>query len=123
MPKIKTLKPLVSTMKPRLGYTIGNERERSQCRDRTQAWRAWYKTSKWQKLRWSVLTRDLFTCQMCGKMEANTSQLVSDHIKPHRGNEALFWDRDNLQCLCTNCHNSAKQKEEQGSLHMRGVWD
>ena len=38
---------------------------------------------------------------------------VCDHIRPHRGNEALFWDQGNLQCLCAPCHSGEKQRAEQ----------
>ncbi|KQZ81884.1 HNH endonuclease [Mesorhizobium sp. Root157] len=101
-----------------------NEQQRSQQRDATQPWRAWYKTSRWQKLRWSVLVRDLFTCQMagCGRIEPNTSLLVADHKQPHRGNEQLFWDEANLQCICKACHDRLKQREERDSMQTRGVW-
>ncbi|MBI1621489.1 HNH endonuclease [Aquamicrobium zhengzhouense] len=112
MAKLKTLKPLVGKLPPRLGYQPGNERERSRHRDSTQGWRAWYKTARWQKLRWSVLVRDLFTCQMCSRAEADTSLLVGDHIKPHRGDETLFWDASNIQCLCKRCHDRHKQRDE-----------
>lgn len=37
---------------------------------------------------------------------------VVDHIKPHRGNQKLFWDKENWQSLCTKCHNSYKQRLE-----------
>lgn len=111
MAKLKTLKPLVAVMKPRLGYSTANERERSQHRDRTQEWRAWYKTSRWQKLRWSVLTRDLFTCSMCGKIETDTSQLVCDHVDQHHGDERAFWSGP-FQTLCKPCHDRDKQRME-----------
>jgi 5-methylcytosine-specific restriction endonuclease McrA len=55
-------------------------------------------------------------------VEGNTSLLVCDHIKPHRGKEELFWDEGNLQTLCKPCHDSLKQAEEQASLQHRGVW-
>jgi 5-methylcytosine-specific restriction protein A len=29
---------------------------------------------------------------------------VVDHIVPHRGDERLAFDRDNLQGLCKSCH-------------------
>ena len=76
-------------------------------------------------LRIKVFTRDLFTCQQpgCRKIEGNTSQLVCDHIKPHRGSELLFWDEANLQTMCKPCHDTLKQQAEQASLHHRGVWD
>lgn len=112
MAKLKTIRPLVSKLPPRIGYTPGNERERSSYRDATQPWRAWYKTARWRRLRWSILVRDLFTCQRCKKVESNTRLLVADHKKPHRGDEVLFWDAENLQCLCKACHDSVKQSEE-----------
>lgn len=77
-------------------------------------WRRWYKTSRWQALRLRVLARDGCTCQRCGRIESDTSQLVADHVMPHRGDVALFWDVGNLQTLCAPCHNSAKQAEERG---------
>lgn len=77
-----------------------------------QPWRAWYKTARWQRLRWSILLRDLFTCQICGVIEGVTSQLVADHKTAHRGDEVLFWDDGNLQCLCKTCHDSIKQRDE-----------
>lgn len=85
-------------------------------------WSRWYKTARWQRLRWSVLVRDLFTCRTCKCIEVDTSRLVADHVEPHRGSALLFWDEANLQCLCKGCHDSAKQAEEQTSLHTRGVW-
>jgi 5-methylcytosine-specific restriction protein A len=88
-------------------------------------WKRWYNTSRWRALRLKIFLRDLFTCQMagCSRLEGDTSKLVCDHVKPHRGNEALFWDEANLQTLCKPCHDKAKQREEQATLHMRGVWD
>ena len=76
------------------------------------AYRRLYKTKAWQQLRKACLTRDSFTCRFCGKLEWNGSRLVADHIRPHRGDEALFFDLENLQCLCVGCHDGAKQSEE-----------
>ncbi|MFZ5736322.1 MAG: HNH endonuclease [Pseudomonadota bacterium] len=85
-------------------------------------WKRWYKTSRWAALRLTIFLRDHYTCRRCTKLEGDTSRLVCDHIKPHRGDERLFWDEGNLQTLCKSCHDSAKQAEEQSSLHTRGVW-
>lgn len=112
MAKLKTLKPLVAKLPPRIANQSGDEAQRSRFRDETQAWRRWYKTSRWQKLRWSVLVRDLFTCQMCKRVEADTSLLVGDHKTPHRGDERMFWDEANIQCVCKRCHDSEKQRQE-----------
>nr|WP_259672432.1 hypothetical protein [Rhizobium sp. NLR12b] len=57
---------------------------------------------------------------MCARIEGDTSKLVADHRKPHRGDPALFWDRNNLWCLCEACHSTEKQKEEQSAPP--GVW-
>ena len=35
-----------------------------------------------------------------------------DHIQPHKGNMALFWNRANWQPLCCPCHSRAKQAQE-----------
>ncbi len=49
---------------------------------------------------------------MCGK-PAN----VVDHIEPHRGDQAKFWDSSNWQSLCVSCHSSHKQAiENQGGI-------
>lgn len=85
---------------------------RDQLRGQISPWRKWYNTARWRKLRMQILIRDSFTCRMCGRLEGNTSQLVADHKVAHRGDERLFWDTFNLQCLCKPCHDSAKQRAE-----------
>jgi len=37
-----------------------------------------------------------------------------DHIIPHRGDNNLFWDEDNWQALCTECHAIKTAKEDGG---------
>lgn len=86
--------------------------DRFAAREAVELWRRWYKTSRWQRLRTSVLNRDAYTCRKCGGIECDTSRLVADHILPHRGDEVLFWDDQNLQVLCVTCHSSLKQAEE-----------
>ena len=43
---------------------------------------------------------------------------VVDHIKPHRGNELLFYDARNLQSLCKLHHDSTKQREEKRGVQI-----
>ena len=86
-------------------------------------WHNWYKTARWERLRQSTFRRDLYTCQCgCGQIEGKTSLLVCDHIKPHRGDEQLFWDPDNLQTMRKVCHDTIKRREEQSTNHKQGVW-
>lgn len=91
-------------------------------RDRPRPWHKWYKTARWERLRQATFLHDLYTCRKCGQVEGNTAELICDHIQPHRGDQRLFWDPNNLQTLCIPCHNAGKQKEEQASLHQRGIW-
>lgn len=124
--KLKSLKPRLPALASRFASQASTETiSKSRYRDESLHYRKWYKTARWQQLRMEVLTRDKFTCQMvgCGKVTGKTSQLVCDHIQPHRGNERLFWDLSNLQCLCKPCHDRLKQRQEQSSLHTSGVWD
>lgn len=43
-------------------------------------------------------------CEHCRTAGRLTSATCVDHIKPHKGDPALFWDRTNWQALCTSCH-------------------
>ena len=60
----------------------------------------------WDKARADYLAKHPY-CRRCGK-----SATLVDHITPHRGDKALFWDSGNWQPLCTQCHSSAKQIAE-----------
>ena len=111
MARITTVKPRVTVPAMRLAAPK-DEAGRSRYRDNNAPWRAWYKTARWQRLRWQVLTDAMFTCAMCGRLEGDTSKLVADHIIPHRGDEVRFWDETQIQCLCKSCHDGAKQREE-----------
>jgi 5-methylcytosine-specific restriction endonuclease McrA len=100
---------LAGTPARRLAPAVDWERESS--RRQVAPLRRLYSTKAWYRLRWEVLLAASFTCAICGRVEGQTSLLVCDHIEPHRGDEALFWERSNLQCLCTACHDRNKQRE------------
>lgn len=51
-------------------------------------------------------------CRMCLDAGRTEPARVVDHVVPHKGNAALFWDRSNWQALCFNCHNQHKQRQE-----------
>lgn len=109
MARLKRLGPTVASLPPRVAYL---EDDRDAARRLHAPWRRLYMTARWRELRWQVLREARFTCARCGWATAETSKLVADHVVPHRGDEALFWDRANLQCLCKACHDGAKQREE-----------
>lgn len=59
--------------------------------------------SKWRKAR----NRFLKLHPLCVRCQAQGSLVkatVVDHIKPHRGDQYLFWDESNWQSLCKRCH-------------------
>lgn len=62
--------------------------------------------SAWQKYRAEYLLGYPY-CVSCGKIAS-----VVDHIKPHRGDQDLFWDKSNYAAMCQHCHNSYKQRLE-----------
>lgn len=114
MARLKTLPCTLSSLPPALGYVDAAAQSTGTNRKLFSPWRKWYATTRWRKLRMKIFARDLFTCQWpgCGHTTADTTQLVADHKIPHRGDEALFWDEDNLQTLCKPHHDGAKQREE-----------
>lgn len=73
-----------------------------------------YKTAAWERLRRATFQRDRYTCKACGVLcrGRGRHQPVCDHIKAHKGDEALFFDPDNLQTLCKRCHDGDKQQQE-----------
>lgn len=69
-----------------------------------------YNTARWQRLRKVVLGAEPL-CRYCTEAGRTTLATVVDHIKPWRAGGEV-WALDNLQALCTTCHNSVKQREE-----------
>jgi 5-methylcytosine-specific restriction enzyme A len=112
MGRLSMLKPGLPRLAPRLGIPAGDEKAYDRQRVDLEPWRRWYRTARWRELRWSVLVRDLFKCRLCGHREADPSRLVCDHVRPHRGDPGLFWDKRNLQTLCASCHSGRKQAAE-----------
>lgn len=82
------------------------ERNRRHDKNRPRASARGY-NHEWRKARDEFLIRFPF-CAMCSK----PATLV-DHVIPHKGNDALFWDRQNWQPLCKPCHDRHKQRKEQ----------
>ena len=79
--------------------------------DRASAYERGY-SSKWQSARKRFLANYPLCkeCQIEGKL---TQATVVDHIKPHRGDEKLFWDISNWQPLCKKCHDKKTRTKDQ----------
>lgn len=80
-----------------------------------------YNTKRWYRLRYHQLRKEPL-CVFCERLGKVTPATIADHVRPHRGDEALFFDGDNLQSLCKPCHDGAKQQlEKSGTLRGCGV--
>lgn len=77
----------------------------------SRPWRHLYNAKAWKALRLQQLTAEPL-CRYCQQQGKVTAATVADHKIPHKGDETLFFDADNLQSLCKLCHDSAKQKAE-----------
>lgn len=118
MARLPTLKPRLSAPLTKL-QAPKDEAGRSRFRDANTPGRAMMRSRKWRGddngvggLRWHILKRDLFTCRICGAVHADTRMLEADHIVPHKGDPKLFWDKDNLWCVCGDCHRTVCQRIE-----------
>lgn len=63
-------------------------------------------TSKWQRESKAWLAAHPI-CVECGERAT-----LVDHIRPHKKDWKLFWDRKNWQAMCARCHNTVKASAE-----------
>jgi len=75
-------------------------------------YRELYTTHRWRKLRVEQLRRQPL-CEMCFNHGKITEANVVDHKEPHRGDMDRFWAGP-FQSLCKHCHDSHKQRAENG---------
>lgn len=76
-------------------------------------------TGRWEKARATYLAHNPL-CVMCKRDGKVVPATVVDHIKPHKGDQALFWDTTNWQPLCKPHHDRDKQREERGRFQAVG---
>ena len=88
------------------------ERHRPQHKRRVSAqYHAWYSLPIWtDRLRPQQLLREPF-CRECARAGIRTRATVADHVRPHRGDWALFTDEANLQSLCKYHHDQKTARE------------
>ena len=118
MARLKSPPPRLTAPRPKLAAPK-DEAGRSRFRANNTPGRGLMASRKWRGddngvggLRWQILKRDMFTCRLCGVIHADTRHLEADHIVPHKGDPKLFWDADNLWCVCGDCHRSTCQEIE-----------
>lgn len=89
---------------------LESERAADKKRREAHPWRKWYSTWRWFMRRARQL-RDFPFCCKCWVLGKTRRATVADHKDPHRGDPLKFWYGE-LQSLCADCHDRAKQIEE-----------
>jgi 5-methylcytosine-specific restriction protein A len=68
--------------------------------------------------RWAKASRQHLAefpwCERCRAQGRMTLAECTDHIRPHKGDMALFWDPSNWQSLCLRCNTLKAIKQEGG---------
>ncbi len=67
----------------------------------------------------AIFLRSNPLCVDCNSRGILTAAKAVDHKVPHKGDYALFWDRDNWQPMCGSCHNR-KTAREDGAFGNKG---
>lgn len=68
---------------------------------------------KWQKASKGFLTAHPL-CAEHDRLGQVVAATEVDHIVPHKGDMALFWERANWQPLCRSCHSAKTAREDGG---------
>ncbi|RZJ19112.1 MAG: HNH endonuclease [Brevundimonas sp.] len=73
-------------------------------------------TSAWDRASRGHL-RSSPLCRYCELIDEVTAATLTDHLYPHRGDQALFWNRTYWISCCKPCHDGFKQRlERQGRM-------
>ena len=71
-----------------------------------------YRSSRWKRASKSFRSSPKGAlCAYCSARGLVVPSAIVDHVNPHNGDLALFWDSNNWQGLCWSCH-SAKSSED-----------
>jgi 5-methylcytosine-specific restriction endonuclease McrA len=77
-----------------------------------EQYRALYATPTWARLRKIKLAQDPL-CERClADGRGTIAATVAHHRRPHRGDPALFYDIENLEAVCKECHDTSCARED-----------
>ena len=90
-------------------HTRQADRQRGTARERGYS-------AAWERARAGYLrSHPLCQCPDCGEGTLRLMPAsVVDHKVPHKGDTALFWDRDNWQAMSKACHDRKTSREDGG---------
>jgi 5-methylcytosine-specific restriction enzyme A len=89
-------------------------REYDARRRQDKPWRAWYATTRWQRIRTHQLTQHPL-CERCLSRNLVVPATIVHHVDKHEGDEVKFWNGP-LASSCKPCHDSDEQRLERGGL-------
>ena len=69
------------------------------------------KNPKWQKKRLEILSRDNFSCVVCGKGIETDTALHVHHLSYRKGCMPWEYDNSNFVTLCEQCHSDVHNKK------------
>ena len=96
------------------GYCAEHQRKaRKQCDDRRGSATSRGYGARWRRAR-AVFLAAHPLCALCQRDGCVMPATVVDHVIPHQGNQALFWDESNWQALCKRCHDAKTAREDGG---------
>lgn len=87
-----------------------DDARRTRDRDRGSAAARGY-DSRWAKASKGFLAANPL-CLGCDAVGVVRVAVLTDHTVPHKGDAALFWDRENWQPSCRFCHDRVKARLE-----------
>lgn len=87
-------------------YCTAHQRQRNRIYDRTREPQivAFYHSSKWRKLRASVLAEAFHLCESCKEQGELTPADTVHHLVELKEDWALRLTRENLIAICRTCH-------------------
>lgn len=76
----------------------------------SKPYRDLYGSKKWENT--SIAWRKKHPlCAVCEKEGRVTPASEVDHVEPHRGDSVKFFDNNNIQSICRECHQEKTRKE------------
>jgi len=112
-PSLRLALPVRPPLHRPVGWREKRDRDREYDRKRDPVVRKLYRSRRWQAERLAFL-REQPLCVDCEAHGVIRPANVVDHIDPHRGDEAVFWDTNRWQALCASCHSRKTAKSDGG---------
>lgn len=86
---------------------LARNRESDARRRKDKPWRAFYKTSRWRRLREAQLHKEPL-CQRCKAKGLVVEATVAHHVHRHEGDAVKFFEGE-LASSCAPCHDTVEQ--------------